>query len=110
MKRVLVVINKALFRVGLESLLSQYKELDLKTIVYQNDKALVATIKDFQPEVILVDEGVQINDMPSVLGILSDYSNIRLLVVNSRENRLQAYEKREIPISRSEDLFNAVNN
>jgi hypothetical protein len=109
-KRVLVVINKVLFRVGLESLLSQQKEWDLKTIVYQNDNTLVAAIKDFQPEVILVDEGVQIKDLPNVLGIFSDFPEIRLLVVNSQENRIQVYDKREIPISRPEDLFNAVKN
>jgi DNA-binding NarL/FixJ family response regulator len=107
-KRVLVVIKKVLLRVGLESLLSQHQDLHIKTIVYQNEKALVAEIRDFQPVVILMDEAIQLDHHPNVLGMLLDFPNIKLLVVNSKENRLHVFEKKEIRISQSADFINAI--
>lgn len=110
MKRVLVVINKLLLRVGLESLLAGEQDLHVKSIQFKNETALAEEIQRFAPDVVLVDENVGLLNNANILGKLLDFPNIRVLIVYSRENRMQKIEKREITISESLDFINAIQN
>lgn len=108
MKRILVVIDKLLFRVGLESLLAHETDLLVKSIAYKNPKALNEEINSFEPHVILIDENLKPATHLNPLEILWGCSNISILVVNTQENRVQVYEKQEIRISGPQDLMNAI--
>ena len=108
MKNVLVVINKLLFGVGLESLLSTEKDLNVKSIPYQNEKTLSEEIQHYKPHVVLVDESIKRTTLPKLLDVLTGLPNIRVLVVNTKENKVQIYDKHEIDIIRSRDLISVV--
>lgn len=110
MKRVLVVINKLLFGVGLESLLSDENDLDVKSIPYKNEKTLSLEIKEYEPDVVLIDESIKLAVLPNYLNILAGLPKLRLLVVNSKENRVHIYDKNEIQIDSSMDFLTAVKN
>ncbi|MCJ7700315.1 MAG: hypothetical protein MUO62_01925 [Anaerolineales bacterium] len=110
MKRVLVVINKLLFGVGLESLLSQEQDLSVKSIPFKNKKTLVKEIRQYEPNVVLVDESIRTTNMPTIFDILTGFPDIRLLVINTRENSIQVYDKQEIQVTRSLDFITAIKN
>lgn len=110
MKKVLVVINKLLFGVGLESLLSHEEDLNVKSVPYENKKALSEEIRRYEPHVVLIDESIKLATRPNLLDILTGFPNIRVLVVNTKENRVQVYDKKDIQIARSMDFITAIKN
>lgn len=110
MKRVLVVINKLLLRVGLESLLAGEGDLQVKSVPYKNETAFTEEIQRFAPDVLLIDESIGLTNNANILENLLDFPHIRVLIVYSRENRMQKIEKQEITISESLDFINAIHN
>ena len=110
MKRVLVVINKLLFGVGLESLLSHEHDLSVKSVPYHSKKLLAEEISQYEPNVVLIDESIRMTHLPTLFDILKGFPDIRVLVVNTQENSIQVYDKQEIQITRSLDFITAIKN
>lgn len=108
MKRVLVVINKLLLRVGLESLLEGEHDLQVKSIQYKDANAFIEEIQRYAPNVVLVDESVMLLNNANIVENLLSFPNIQVLIVYSRENRIQIIKIQEISVSESMDFINAI--
>jgi len=110
LKRVLIIINKLLFRVGLEGLLSREDDLRIQSVNFNPGRSLSEQIRGYEPDVIVVDESLKFSPTASFIDLLMGLPNIRVLVVNTRENKVQIYDKHEIQIAGSLDLISAIKN
>lgn len=108
MKKVLVVVNKLLLGAGLESLLSRDTDLSVKCIFLESKKLLEEEIKRYQPNVVIIEKSGGVANSYQICNLLAGNSRIRFLIVDSIENNVSVYDSREIIISQSCDLIEAV--
>ena len=108
MKRILVVESDQLLVAGVESLLNGERALKVKRVVIDDEVDLTKEIKIFQPSVLIMDDRLYFAKLPVLFGLIKDYPGMRVIVVNSVENRLHVYDKREILITSINDLLATV--
>ncbi len=103
-RRVLVATREMLLGSGIESMLVRQKELDLVGITLGNKTDLIKKISRLKPEVVILDETTYLVSARDLLALLTDWPEIRLVVVSASENRVQIYNKRQILVTQSTDL------
>lgn len=108
MKRVLVVFGEPLLGAGVESILSQDLDLEVKTTTLLSYEFLNEEIDQFQPDVVILDDDLKIPSTPKLMRILNGFPGVRLLLVNMRDNRLYVYNKQEIVIAHPTDLLATI--
>lgn len=109
-KRVLIVNVQSLLLGGIESLLGANGKFTLMSISSDDPAALVRKISQLKPEVIILngDEITTSIDPCCLMATLSDIQNVRLIVLNTRDNTIHLYEKQAFAISSSNELFTAI--
>lgn len=103
-RRVLVATREMLLGSGIESLLVHQKELDLVGLTPGSKTDLLKKISRLKPEVVILDEGTYLVSARDLLALLTEWPEIRLVVVSASENRVQIYNKRQILVTQSTDL------
>ena len=108
LKKVLVVHSDLMLGAGIENLLAREKDiLVMGTSVTTN---MSSDIDKFRPNVIVLDETLSFEDLGRVFDLLKDCPELRVMVINLQDNRVNIYNKREISISQSTDLVYAIKN
>lgn len=108
LKRVIVVLNESLIGRGVESLLSREMDLNVTGVPFIDDRALIDQIVEFQPNVVIVDESLIFGRKIDFLSLLRTDPKMRLLVLSNQDNRINIYDRQEIPVTQSTDLISAI--
>lgn len=110
MLRVVVIGGEQPLWVGLKSILEKQSSLDLISLHSGDDQTLLQEIKDLNPAVIVLDEKFPSADLAMILNMQKTFSELRVVIISSRENRLQIYDKRDILVRDLRDFISAVRN
>ena len=65
-------------------------------------------IENFRPNVIVLDETSSFGELNRIFEMLKDCPELRVIVINLRNNQVSVYNKREISITQSNDLVYAI--
>lgn len=109
MKRVLLVKSENLFAGGLASLIYQANEINLLNRTIKDLNQLIKEIRDLHPNILVLNKSLHFATSPSVLGLLSKFPDIRILVVDELKNIIHVYEKHEVEVNQSADLIGLIN-
>jgi len=108
MKRVLVICEGLLIGSGIESILSREDDLLLMHNVLTTEPALKKEIESFRPDVIIIDENLNIWDLSRLLRFLKRVPAVRLMILAVHENRVQIIDKQDVLINELADFVNEV--
>ena len=108
LKRVLVVGCERPLITGVEGLLRKVEGLVLLSTPHVDVPKVIQDIKNFTPDVLIVDDTLPWSNLSNIYELLTLFTNLRIVVVNNQENKVQIYEKTETQISNTQDFFSAV--
>ena len=108
MKRVLIVTSEKLLREGIASLLSSEGDINAQTTQFLDESTLAKEIDQYRPDVVILDERMEYQDLTKLFDLLIDYHKIRMMVVNVIDNKVNVYDKSEFEVSHSYDLVSAI--
>jgi DNA-binding NarL/FixJ family response regulator len=108
LKRVLVVQSEHLLGAGILHLLNREMDMHVFNTTCDNPGTLFQQIKDIQPAVLVVEENSHLTDHPSFFSLLSGYPDLRVILIDERNNRMQIFNTKEVVIERSTDLLLAI--
>ena len=108
LKRVLVIQSEHLLGAGIHHLLNREMDLHVFNATCDNPGTLLAQIKDIQPAVLVVDENAHLTDHPTFFSLLSGYPDLRVILIDERNNRMQIFKTKEVVIEHSTDLLLAI--
>ena len=108
MKRILMVNSDLLLSAGVESLLSNEIDFGLRRIILDHEINLSDELNRFQPDTVIMDESLMMSEPSALMGLLKNRPDMRVIVLQVRENQLQIYKRHDVPISCVEDLVAVV--
>lgn len=108
MGRVLVIAGDTVIGRAIEAFLLKEADLEVKLVAPSDQDAIQAVIDQFQPEVIVIEEGV--NGIPSVEGACRtfSYGSSRLIQIPYEKNYIEVSEKYRIPYAGLAQLVSAI--
>ncbi|MCP5101421.1 MAG: hypothetical protein GY943_38230 [Chloroflexi bacterium] len=104
LNRILIVENNLLMGAVIEELLSQDKDLELYSIVPENETNLVAKVWQLCPDVIILNEDSELIEPINLLTSLINYPQIRLVVVSLYHDRVLVYDQQKTSLKQHYDL------
>jgi DNA-binding NarL/FixJ family response regulator len=107
-KRVVVVLSDSLIGRGVESLLSREMDLSVTSIPFVDNGALISKIEELKPDVVIMDESLIFRREVEFISLLRCYPKVRILVLSIQDNRINIYDREEIPVTQSTDLISAI--
>jgi hypothetical protein len=106
--RVVIVTRNLLLGDVLENLLPNVFRLSYPSDLYANADVLQQAIDHYQPEVVVLEEGLIGDTSNPLLSQSLNYGRARLILVNPEENRVHVYDKFQISLTRAADLLALV--
>lgn len=106
--RVFVVLSMRLLAEGIQSLLSQYNDLELVGTEADLGRA-VDSIRSVQPTVIIVDSNVlsPVGEI-TIDELFRASPEARVIALNLDENRLDLYNRHQVSAMEVDDLIRAI--
>lgn len=108
MKRVLVIQSERLLAEGIIHLLNRVKDIKVFNAMCDDVVVLLNQIQDIKPSVLVLEECSALTDHPSFTAMFGGYPDMRVIVIDDRNNRMHIYEMQEVEIERSADLVAAI--
>ena len=108
MIRVLIVHSNNIFTLGVENLLTRETDLRVRSTALRNRASLVREIASFRPEVVIWDESLSTNEFSILMDCIKHSAEIRIMGINTRDNRVNIFDKQELQIHGSADLVAAI--
>ena len=108
MKRILVIQSQCLLAAGIFSLLSRELDLHVFEASVGDEMTLLEVLQKIKPTVMVLEASSPFCAQSSLLSPFQHCSDLRVIVVDERRNRMHIYEKRELEIGRAADLVTAV--
>lgn len=107
MRRILVVNNGSLLEQGMERLLASRGDLDVLSLDFEHEEALTACIESTHPEVIVInrDTSINLDRLFSLLGSISGFNHLQIVLISAYSNRVDVYEDQQISELHSQDFF-----
>jgi DNA-binding NarL/FixJ family response regulator len=108
LKRVLVFQSDQLLLAGVESLLAREMDMNVSTITLSDGNQLISEIEQFEPEVVVMDENLVLSRFSLILDLFRGFPELRVMVVDDKENLLHIYDKHEVTVRQGKDLVSAI--
>lgn len=108
--RILLIENESILGAGIERLLTDRARLHVIGVTFVNGTILIDTIKQLQPDVIILDEAYLLVIPFNFLIALLDYPSLRVMVISAHHNRVQIYDKQQLEITQLTDLLKVIRN
>ncbi|MCL4301464.1 MAG: hypothetical protein KJ077_37535 [Anaerolineae bacterium] len=107
-QRVLIVDNELLLGAGLERLLSRTAGFHVVGVMGVDEETLIVAINHLQADVLIFDEASLLKIPLKLLTTILDYPDLRIVVVNTEDNRAQIYDKQQLVITQFTDLVKVI--
>jgi chemotaxis response regulator CheB len=104
-KRVLLVESGRFIGGVIYSLFAREEKLNVCEITPEDPRALLRAVREFDPEVVVMDDTQHIEYLNHLLHYLPKSNNLRIVVVNSNCNKVEVYQKQQVPVLNTADLF-----
>jgi DNA-binding NarL/FixJ family response regulator len=106
MPHILILECELLLGAGLKSLLAEETTLNIRGISANNRVELLEQIVQLQPDVIVLDALSSLVEPGQLLTAFNTYSkSLRLLAVNTNDNQVCIYDRRQILLTRAHDMI-----
>jgi hypothetical protein len=107
-RTVLIVENGLLPSAGIAKLLARQADLCVIPIPYESASQLMEQITLHQPEVVVLTSELATPQREELSSVFTSCRHFRLVVVDMEEDCIDVYDKRQVPVSRSNDLLAVV--
>jgi DNA-binding NarL/FixJ family response regulator len=108
LKRVLIVKNEHLLSDGIYSLLARADDLDIVGTAFISSEDLADQIERLKPSALILEENNGLGEISSIIKMLKNCHEFRLIIIDGQKNLIHVYEKKELVIARSADLLMAI--
>ena len=95
-RTVLVVENDSLLGASVENILTRELGLNVVGVTPANEAALIQAIWHARPAIVILNEASSLTDAMNLMARLKDYPQLRVVVVNTDNNLVQIYDKRQV--------------
>jgi hypothetical protein len=102
------VYSDLLLSPGVERLISASDEFCLKGVAIKDKQVLSEEIHHFQPDMVIMDESSSFTAPSTIIEMLKNRPQMRLIVIKIRDNQLQVYNRVEFSVSCFEDLLSII--
>ena len=111
MPYVILLDGNNILSAGLASLLTENQELQLEHITNIDDLSILETINRRQPDVIVITENdpYELARILELLETTQPDNTWRIMIVRQDSNRIDLYDKRQVMISRLQDVVDLFN-
>jgi hypothetical protein len=108
LKRVLIIKNEHLLSDGISSLLAHVDDLDVVGATFVSSEDLANQIEKLKPSTLILEENNGLGEISSLIKMLKDCHELRLIIIDGQKNLIHVYEKKELVVTRSSDLLTAI--
>ena len=109
MPTILVTIEQQLLRSAVMTLLQAEQNLEAISCPFQSSAELLATIRQLEPDLIIVDQRcIEMETIQQVLCSSPNCQQINLVEVNPNSNSVIMYAKRVVQIQQTADLMSII--
>ena len=106
--QVLIIFGERPLLAGVKDLLKNEGDFNLISTAMIDIDGVTQEIKRIKPDVVIWDDKLPSEHQSALFNLLLTFKDLRAVVLSNYENKLQVYEKKEIPILQVNDLFSAV--
>ena len=106
--RILVINSEDLLSGGVVSLLRREEDFEIVTKDIPDKSALASEIEGLKPDAVLINESFLFTYPASVLHLLQEFPELRVIVLDENQNLLHIYKTREVVVERSLDLIATI--
>lgn len=107
-RRVLILEGDHLPSAGVRSLLSNQNDLHVLAKVFTSFEEMLQIIDDFQPNVIVMDDGMLEKSALGLATSLKDYPSLRTIIVHWEDNEIEVYDRQKVVIRELQDFLSVI--
>jgi DNA-binding NarL/FixJ family response regulator len=74
----------------------------------EDEAGLLREVERHHPDILILDETLRSKQLSELFRVFQDYPDLRILVINPKENVVHVYENQKIRVDRSADLLAAI--
>jgi len=100
--------NDALLEAGLLSFIKECTGCDAKLLPFTTSAALASELTTYAPQVLIVQHSLFVENLSELAGVLSHFSQIRIITLSLQDNNVHVYDKRQLTVSQPYDLLLAL--
>lgn len=104
----LIVCSNELLGVSVEHLCRTQDDLDVHNAQFLVEADLIRELERYQPDVLIVDESIDVNYPTRLLQSLAVSPNVRVILLNGQANILHVYKKQDVLVTKASDLLSVV--
>jgi chemotaxis response regulator CheB len=104
-KRILLIESGQFLGGVIRSLFTSCEQFDVITASPANWRKLLAVARESQPDIIVMDDTLGSEYLTNLLLYMQNSQVLRIIIVNTESNQVQLYQKEEIVVQQSKDLF-----
>lgn len=104
-KKRLLLIESGKFIGGVIRSLFDREQFSVTETAPASSRELLMSLKRHKPEVIVLDDTVQVDYMPDLLRYMQNSDGIQVVIVNAESNQIDVYQKQQIELNQTADFF-----
>ena len=111
MPYVMLLDGNNILSAGLANLITENQELQFEHVTKVDDVSIMDAINQRQPDVIVITESdpYELTRILELLETTRPDSTWRIMIVRQDSNRIDLYDKRQVMISRRQDVIDLFN-
>lgn len=94
--------------VTVENLFKTQVDLDVVNAQSLTDADLIQELELYRPDVLILDESVDLNNPTRLLKPLISLPNLIVIMLNTEANVMHVYKKQDVLVTQISDLFSVV--
>ena len=106
----LLACTNEVMQYAVESALKTEGDLEVVRVKFECEKDLIREVQQHNPQILILDQGGFTRGHSKLLRPLLNQPQIILILVNSHDNKMQVYQKREVDTLRAEDILAIIRN
>jgi len=107
-KRVLVCSSELILGASLMRLLADEMDMDVIGITNTDENGLMEAIRNAEPNIVIFSSPKINENLALPLKIIANNPELTLITINSDDNWVRAYSKKEILLSQASDLAEII--
>jgi chemotaxis response regulator CheB len=104
-KRVLLIESGCFIGGVIHNLFESSEKFTIFQARPHDGNALILAVQDYNPDVVILDDTLKFDYLNDLLRYLSLSDDFRVIIVNTNANKIEVYQKNQIPVLQSADLF-----
>jgi chemotaxis response regulator CheB len=104
-KRVLLIESGRFLGGVIHDLFARFDKITVFTARPSSARNLLAEVHANQPDIVVMDDTLGIQYLAHLLRYMQNDRNISVFIVNTESNQVQIFQKQEINLTQSQDLF-----